>query len=95
MCECTYVGRDEQTQILLELTPQGGQLKTDRQERQCALRINIKHTKGQSQHSSYRSYNIRTKRGSRRWKQRVFRDFVSGFHVLCLEKMLRDGAELI
>ena len=43
--------------------------KSDRQEIQCALKINIKHTKGQSQHSSYRSYNIRTKRGSRGWRQ--------------------------
>ena len=43
--------------------------ETDRQERQCTLKINIKHTKGQSQHSSYRSYTIRTKIRSRGWRQ--------------------------
>ena len=34
-------------------------------ETQVAFRINIKHTKGQSQHSSYRFYNVRAKRSTR------------------------------
>ena len=45
--------------------------KPEKKEKKCALRVNIKHTKGQSQHSSYRSYNTRTRGRGRKWRKKV------------------------
>ena len=61
--------------------------KLDRQERQFALKINIKHAKGQSQHTSYRSYYTRVKGGSQKWKQKIFQDSRLCLDVVGINKM--------
>ena len=55
--------------------------KAGKTERQCAVRISIKHTQ-MSQYFSSWSYNVRTKKRTRKWKQRVFADSRSGFDVM-------------
>ena len=58
------------------------------------VKINIKPGKT-SKHTSYRTYNVRTKKSSKKWLQQLFADSGAGLYVVGKAKMLHDGAELI
>ena len=68
--------------------------KATTKKRIGALKVNIKKTMGQSEHTSYRLYKVRVK-GRPGWKQPTFHNSGSGLDVVRHEKMERDGAILI
>ena len=60
-----------------------------------ALKLNIKKSQGQSEHTSYRVYTVQVKGRGKTWRQQTFHNSGSGLDVGGKTKMERDGTVLI